>query len=109
MAKMLSFVLKNFFSKPVTRLYPYNKREPFDRFRGRILCDDSNCIYCTLCAKKCPVDAITVNRSGKSWELDAFRCIVCGECVSACPKKCISMNNERRIPSSQKERVILRK
>jgi ech hydrogenase subunit F len=106
---MLSFVIKNLFSKPVTRLYPDFSREPFERFRGRIICDDTNCIYCTLCEKKCPADAITVNRSNKTWELDAFRCIICGECVSACPKKCITMNNERRAAALEKEFILLKK
>lgn len=109
MAKMLSFVFNNFFSKPATRLYPYYKQEPFQRFRGRIICDDSNCIYCTLCAKKCPADAIVVNRTTKTWQLDPYRCIICGECVTTCPKKCITMNNERRIPSYKKETIILKK
>lgn len=109
MARMLNMVLKNLFSKPATRLYPYNKRETFERYRGRIVCDDTNCIYCTLCAKKCPADAIVVDRTNKLWELDAFRCIVCGECVTVCPKKCITMNNERRMVSELKERVVLKK
>lgn len=109
MAKMLPFIIKNLFSKPATRLYPDINREPFERFRGRIVCDDANCIYCTLCEKKCPADAIRVNRTNKTWELDAFRCIICGECVSVCPKKCITMNNERRSAALEKEFILLKK
>jgi len=96
MAKMLKVVLKNLFNKPATRLYPKTKREAFERSRGRIYFEESNCIYCSICARKCPADAITVDRATSTWKLDAFRCIICGECVTACPKKTITMTNERR-------------
>lgn len=109
MPKMLNFVLKNIFSKPATRLYPIQTREPFERFRGRIVCDDTNCIYCMICQRKCPADAIVVDRANKTWELDALRCIICGECANVCPKKCITMNNERRMATGEKERVVLKK
>lgn len=49
------------------------------------------CVYCTLCAKKCPQEAITVDRAAKTWALDESKCIECGTCVSACPKKSITM------------------
>lgn len=48
------------------------------------------CVYCTLCAKNCPADAITVNRADKVWELNADACAHCGLCKEKCPKKCIS-------------------
>lgn len=53
--------------------------------------DPNVCVYCTLCAKKCPQEAITVDRAAKTWKLDESKCIECGTCVSACPKKCIKM------------------
>jgi ech hydrogenase subunit F len=102
MLEMLKVAFSNLFSKPATRQYPYTVREPFERTRGQIDFDDASCVYCTLCAKKCPADAIEVNRVSKTWELNAYRCIICGECVAACPKKCISMSNERRKPTEDK-------
>ena len=51
-----------------------------------------DCVYCTLCAKKCPVDAITVDRAAKAWAVDAGACVGCGTCVEACPKKCLTMS-----------------
>ena len=49
------------------------------------------CVYCTLCAKKCPVQALAVDRATKTWVLDKTLCIACGLCKSNCPKKCIEM------------------
>ncbi len=107
MAKMLKVILKNLFSSPATRLYPTVEREPYERTRGRIYCDETSCIYCSLCAKKCPADAITVDRTNSTWELNAYRCIICGECAAVCPKKCITMNNERRHCSTEKKIITL--
>jgi ech hydrogenase subunit F len=101
--------MKNFISSPATRMYPLKAREPFERSRGRIFCEQDNCIYCSLCQKKCPADAITVDRANSTWELNAFRCIICGECVNACPKKCIKMTNRRRHSSETKKIVKLKK
>ncbi|MBQ6845882.1 MAG: 4Fe-4S binding protein [Oscillospiraceae bacterium] len=56
---------------------------------GKLTCSDS-CVYCTLCAKKCPVEAITVDRDAKTWAVDEEKCIKCGVCVEKCPKKSLS-------------------
>lgn len=110
MANMFSIVMKNLFSKKQTRSFPLGpEREIYERSRGRILMEPENCILCSICAKKCPADAITVNRSTGMWELNAFRCILCGECVSSCPKKCITMSNERRHGIVLKEMVTIHK
>ena len=53
--------------------------------------DLSQCVFCTLCAKKCPQSALTVDRTEKKWELAKEDCIQCGLCAQNCPKKCISM------------------
>jgi len=53
--------------------------------KGKLICN-SNCIYCGLCAKKCPQEAITVNRAEKIWEVDVAKCTKCGSCVAACKK-----------------------
>jgi formate hydrogenlyase subunit 6/NADH:ubiquinone oxidoreductase subunit I len=64
---------------------------------GTLKCGDT-CIYCGICAKKCPQDALTVSRAKKNaqtgeqegenlWSVNAESCILCGICIEACPKK----------------------
>ena len=58
---------------------------------GKPVNDPSKCVYCTLCAKKCPAGAIEVDRAAKTWTLDEDKCVACGTCAATCPKKCIIM------------------
>ena len=58
---------------------------------GKPVPDLDVCVFCTLCAKKCPQEAIVVDRAEKKWELTAEKCVGCGLCASNCPKKCIEM------------------
>lgn len=56
---------------------------------GDLTCADS-CVFCGLCVKACPADAIKVDRKAKSWEVDKEACIKCGACIDKCPKKSLS-------------------
>ena len=49
----------------------------------------SKCVYCTICARKCPAGALTVDRAAKTWVLDEDMCVGCGTCAESCPKKAI--------------------
>ncbi|MBP5154082.1 MAG: 4Fe-4S binding protein [Lachnospiraceae bacterium] len=49
------------------------------------------CIYCTLCAKRCPMGCLEVDRAAKTWTIDRDSCILCGRCVAACPKQALSL------------------
>lgn len=102
MASMFSLITKNFVKRPATRMYPFVVREPFERTRGRLFNKIEDCIYCGICQKACPADAIKVDRPAGTWELDAFRCITCNECVLKCPKKCLTLTNERRSSGTKK-------
>ncbi len=102
MFRMLGNIIRNLFSKPATRKYPQTRREPFENARGCIDIDISNCIFCGICQKKCPADAIKVSKDGKSWEIDPYKCIICNVCTESCPKKCILSNPEYKAPEYQK-------
>jgi len=56
---------------------------------GKPVQDASKCVYCTICARKCPAGALTVDRAAKTWTLDEDLCVGCGTCAESCPKKCI--------------------
>ena len=49
---------------------------------GGLKCDSATCVFCGLCAKNCPEEAITVDRANKSWTVDESKCAKCGTCVS---------------------------
>ena len=51
----------------------------------------SKCVYCTLCAKKCPDGALTVDRAARRWTLDEDSCVACGTCATVRPKNAIEI------------------
>lgn len=86
-------MLRSLFKKPATAMYPVKKREYGAATRGSVANRIDSCIFCSLCAKKCPTGALNVSRDEKFWEIDRFKCITCGACVAVCPKKCLDMKN----------------
>lgn len=104
MFDMLGNILKNMVSKPATRMYPKEKRESYKDTRGQIDIEIDKCIFCGICSKKCPSNALVVNRNEKSWEIDHFKCIICGECEEVCPKKCISTEASYRPCADKKSK-----
>lgn len=104
MFDMIWNVFKNLGSKPATRMYPFTKREPYKDSRGQVSgIDIDACIFCGICSRKCPSDAIKVSKADKSWEIDNFKCIICGVCAEVCPKKCINMGEQYKGPAYEKE------
>lgn len=91
-ANITKLLLGSLFRKPATRRYPYVAREPFATTRGGVDVDPATCILCSLCQKKCPTGAITVDRPGRTWAIRRVNCIACGACVECCPKKSIAMH-----------------
>ena len=101
---MTKTVMKSLFRKPATVAYPFAPRVYDAKTRGSIEIDIAACIFCGICSKKCPTEALAVSKSDKAWEIDRLRCIACGYCVDVCPKKCLKMNNTYTPPSRGKKK-----
>ena len=102
--KIGKMVLRSLVKKPATLMYPVIPREWKERTRGRIEIDIETCIFCSICSRKCPTDAITVNRDAKRWAISRMDCIQCSCCVEACPKKCLA--NKAGYTSPGMEKIV---
>ena len=60
------------------------------------------CILCGICMKRCPCDAITVDKPARMWSINRFRCVQCGTCVRECPKQCLAMEPTYTPPATEK-------
>ena len=112
MAKLMNFkgtVLKNLFSKPVTKNYPAEPEIYPKRSRGHIEITMEDCLLCGICGMNCPSGAITVNRKEGLWSINRFDCIQCGYCTEKCPKKCIQIVPGYQEPMAEKSEEIYRK
>ena len=112
MAGILKFTpiaLKNLFSKPVTRAYPDVPARQAEGTRGAVQVSIDDCIFCGMCNRCCPADAITVDRSSKTWTIQRMSCVQCGYCVSSCPKKCLTMEGAYSAPGAEKREELFQK
>ncbi|PKM86065.1 MAG: NADH-quinone oxidoreductase subunit F, partial [Firmicutes bacterium HGW-Firmicutes-12] len=75
--------LKNF--RDEYNAHVFEKRCPTSRCSAlkEYKIDVSKCKSCSLCAKKCPVEAIT-GAKGIPYEIDQTKCIKCGVCLESC-------------------------
>ncbi len=96
--KFTKFALKNLFSKPVTKDYPAKPREYPERTRGSVQIKIDDCLFCGMCARKCPSGAITVDKAARTWSIDRMGCVQCENCVNTCPKKCLSTDTQYTEP-----------
>jgi len=120
--------LRHLWRRPITIAYPEQRREPFQRFKGRHVLDRhadglEKCIGCELCAGACPADAILVigapntpedrrspgERYAKVYEINYLRCIFCGLCVEACPTEALVMSHAYDLASDSRDSLIFTK
>jgi formate hydrogenlyase subunit 6/NADH:ubiquinone oxidoreductase subunit I len=102
--EMSKLALKWALKKPPTSHYPFEARKVIAGSRGRLVFTKDNCVYCNVCAKKCPTGALVVDRKEKKWAIDRLRCITCGYCVEVCPKDSLNMTEDHGKPFVTKER-----
>ncbi|MBB5174063.1 NuoI/complex I 23 kDa subunit family protein [Texcoconibacillus texcoconensis] len=99
--KGFGVTLKFFGSKKFTILYPDEKVEMPERFRGIHRFFPDKCIVCNMCVNACPTDVITL--TGKphpdnpkkkvidTYNIDFQGCILCDFCTEVCPTAAIVM------------------
>ncbi len=118
----LGVTLLNLFRKPVTVMYPREKRPLPERFRGILALTrnpetgEENCIGCRLCELICPSRIIKVvpekrekRTYAKTFELNLQACIFCELCVQVCPTDAIVMRKASEIAFFNREDLILNK
>ncbi len=96
---MFKDVAESAFTKPDTRLYPEERVQPPERYRGKLFFSPQACTGCGLCVKDCPSDAIeltTLDRAAKRFVMTYHmdRCTYCGQCVVSCKFKCIELAHD---------------
>ena len=102
--EMSRLALKWALRKPPTSRYPFEPRRALPGSRGQLIFTKDNCVYCTVCAKKCPTGALAVHRAQKKWIIDRLRCISCGYCVEACPKNSLALSTDHGNPVVTRDR-----
>ncbi len=82
----LKEAIKALIKGPYTSRFPYRPHEPFERFRGKPLFHEEDCVGCGACFQVCPAKAIDMQDKGEkrvlsvSWDM----CIFCGQCQANC-------------------------
>lgn len=111
--RLLSLVLRNFFGKPATVQYPYQRTSVESDFRGRHYADLNKCTGCSLCKLECPADAIEMVSIPSEYAapkinprrvypvVNYFRCVYCYRCVTACPVNAYVTTNDYRLVSKE--------
>ncbi len=96
---MVGRTLRNLVSTPATRRYPVEVRPPYPGARGTLEFDVSTCVYCGLCARRCPAAAITCIREERYFAIEQLTCIACGVCVDVCNKDSLRLSVSPRVVS----------
>jgi len=116
-----------FLRKKYTIMYPEEKRNYSERFRGQhfISVDQNkteNCTACFLCETVCPAECIHIvaeerddqenvygvkkEKKPLSFDIDALRCCFCGFCEEACPKDAIKLSRNYEMAVTDRSDAI---
>lgn len=106
--KMFKTVMSSLFKKSACDRYPFKKPTYYPITKGHIAIDAPKCILCSICAKKCPTNAIIVEKENRKWAIDHGKCILCNNCVEVCPKKCLMMDTQYAPPSVTQKMDVVR-
>lgn len=105
MGKLVPELLKMLQRKPSTMLYPAEKAEVADRFRGSLQFHADKCVGCKLCMRNCPSNAIEIVKvEDKVFKAIVMmdKCIFCGQCVDSCNKSALENTQAFELASSDR-------
>lgn len=93
---LFSDLVHSVFRRPVTELYPFEKRPAPQNYRGKVHWNPEACTGCMLCVKDCPAEAIdffTIDKANKRFvfRYHVDRCTYCGQCAFSCRFNCITL------------------
>ncbi len=99
-AGMLSDIVGSLLKRPVTEMYPFERREAPQHLRGKLVWKPEGCTGCGLCTKDCPsnaIELITIDKKAKRFVLryHVDRCTFCAQCAQNCRFNCIEMQNDQ--------------
>jgi NADP-reducing hydrogenase subunit HndC len=82
--------LKNFREEYLEHIREHKCRAKVCRKLIDYKIDEEKCKKCGLCARNCPVGAISGVVGKEAFKIDKEKCIKCGLCLNNCPFKAIS-------------------
>ena len=97
---MLGDISRSLFKRPVTELYPFERRPAPERLRGQLQFDAAKCTGCKICMRDCPalaLELVVVDKATKRFAMKFHtdRCTYCAQCVVSCNFDSLSMTHEQ--------------
>jgi len=103
-----------FLGKPNTVLYPQQKLDLPQVYRGKHTLDFKRCIGCSNCVTICPNDCMWMEKLqdpelGKIERpgVDLGRCLFCGFCAEVCPTAALHMTVEFELADNKRDNLKL--
>lgn len=113
--KGLGVTLRELPKHKVTLMYPEQKPEWPERFRGVHRFIPDLCIVCNQCARICPTDCISLSGTrgpDKKMRIDTYDinfdiCILCNLCTEVCPTESVLMSDTFELATYSRDNLYL--